>query len=259
MRRIMAYPLLAVGAMLSTLAVATPAQAHGYVSFPPSRQALCAQGRVADCGPIQFEPQSVEGPKGLKSCNAGLGQFSALNDDSRPWPATSVGNSVTFSWILTARHRTTTWQYFIGNKMVAEFDDGNAIPQATVSHRVDLSGFSGRQKLLAVWNIGDTPMAFYSCVDLQVGGGGGQRPEPSTPPTSNPTTPPPGAPAPAPTATAPSTATPTRPGGTTWASWQNYRVNDVVTFEGRTYRCRQAHMSLDSWEPPATPALWLAS
>jgi chitin-binding protein len=28
---------------------------------------------------------------------------------------------------------------------------------------------SGRQKLLAIWNIADTANAFYSCVDLQVG------------------------------------------------------------------------------------------
>ncbi|SDZ29973.1 chitin-binding protein [Micromonospora pattaloongensis] len=255
MRRSIAYPLAAVGAMLSTLAVApTPAQAHGYVSFPPSRQALCAQGKVANCGPIQFEPQSVEGPKGLKSCNAGLAPFSVLNDDSRAWPATSVGTSVTFSWVLTARHRTTTWQYFIGDRMVAQFDDGNTIPQATVTHRVDLSGFSGRQKLLAVWNIGDTPMAFYSCVDLQIGGGAAPAPQqPAPAPTSRPSTPPPAAPAPAPT-----TAAPARPGGTAWAPRQNYRVDDVVAYEGRSYRCRQAHMSLESWEPTVTPALWLA-
>ncbi|MCW2641364.1 MAG: hypothetical protein JWP76_3670, partial [Dactylosporangium sp.] len=28
---------------------------------------------------------------------------------------------------------------------------------------------SGRQKVLAVWNIADTTNAFYSCIDLQVG------------------------------------------------------------------------------------------
>ncbi len=40
------------------------AYAHGFVSSPPSRQARCAQGAV-QCGAIKYEPQSVEGPKGL--------------------------------------------------------------------------------------------------------------------------------------------------------------------------------------------------
>ena len=83
MRRSIAYPLAALGAIGSTLVVATPALAHGYVSAPPSRQALCASGAVADCGQIQFEPQSVEGPKGLKSCDGGVAQFSVLSDNSR--------------------------------------------------------------------------------------------------------------------------------------------------------------------------------
>ncbi len=53
MRRSVAYPLVALGALASTLTVASPALAHGYVSAPPSRQALCASGAVANCGPIQ--------------------------------------------------------------------------------------------------------------------------------------------------------------------------------------------------------------
>src|SRR5215218_10134579 len=105
MRRSIAYPLAALGAIGSTLVVASPALAHGYVSSPPSRQALCASGAVANCGQIQFEPQSVEGPKGLKSCDGGIAGFSVLADESRNWPAKAVGGSVDFSWVLTARHR----------------------------------------------------------------------------------------------------------------------------------------------------------
>ena len=54
MRRRVTVPVLAAGAVVSSLAVAAPAQAHGYVSGPPSRQALCAQNRVPDCGPIKY-------------------------------------------------------------------------------------------------------------------------------------------------------------------------------------------------------------
>ncbi|MEU2662616.1 lytic polysaccharide monooxygenase [Micromonospora sp. DT46] len=245
MRRRITIPLVATGAVVSALAVAAPAQAHGYVSGPPSRQALCAQGRVPDCGQIKYEPQSVEGPKGLRSCHAGIAQFAVLNDDSRGWPATSVGSSVTFTWTNTARHATSNWEYFIGGTRVAVFNGGGQQPGATVSHTVNLGGHPGRQKVLAVWNIADTANAFYSCVDLQVGGGGNPSPTPS------PTGP---APSPTPTPTAAPT-TPPAPGGS-WTAGRAYQVGDQVTYGGLTYRCRQAHTAIPGWEPPHVPALW---
>ncbi|MEU6074359.1 lytic polysaccharide monooxygenase [Micromonospora sp. NPDC047074] len=243
MRRRITFPLMATGAVLSTLAVAAPAQAHGYVSGPPSRQALCAQGRVPDCGQIKYEPQSVEGPKGLRNCHAGIAHFAVLNDDSRGWPATSVGSTVTFTWTNTVLHATSNWEYFIGGTRVAVFDGGGRPPGYTVSHTVNLGGWSGRQKLLAVWNIGDTANAFYSCVDLQIGGGGGPSPTPSPTP-----------PAPTPTPSA-SPTNPPAPGGT-WTTGRAYQVGDQVTYGGLTYRCRQAHTAIPGWEPPNVPALW---
>jgi chitin-binding protein len=258
MRRILVYPLVTAAAVAAGLvATGSAASAHGYVSAPPSRQALCAQRAVADCGQIQFEPQSVEGPKGLRRCDGGLAQFSVLSDESRAWPARSVGGAVDFTWVFTARHRTANWEYFIGNTRVAVVDGGNAQPEAVVTHRINLSAFPGRRTVLAVWNIGDTPMAFYNCIDLNIGGGGGDpQPAPSTtPPTTPPTTTPTNPPAtqpPAPPATNPA------PGGAEWAANRAYRTGDEVTFKGATYRCRQAHTSLAGWEPsPFTLALWL--
>ncbi|MFI6272146.1 lytic polysaccharide monooxygenase [Micromonospora zamorensis] len=245
MRRRMTIPLVAAGAVAATLTVAAPAQAHGYVSAPPSRQALCAQGRVPDCGQIKYEPQSVEGPKGLRSCNAGIAQFAVLNDDSRGWPATSVGSSLTFTWVNTARHATSNWEYWIGNTRVGVVNGNNQQPGATVSHNVNLGGFSGRQKILAVWNISDTANAFYSCIDVQIGGGG-SNPTPTPTPTTSPT------PRPTPTATP---TTPPAPGGS-WTTGRAYQVGDQVTYGGATYRCRQAHTAIPGWEPPNVPALW---
>jgi chitin-binding protein len=175
-------------------------------------------------------------------CNGGGSRFAVLNDNSRSWPAASVGQSVTFNWVLTARHSTSTWEYFIGGRLLASFNDGGAQPGATKSHTVNLGGFSGRQTLLARWNIADTAMAFYSCVDLQIGGGG------STPPTTPPPTNPP---------TNPPTQPPTQPpAGGTWAAGTAYAVGSTVTYGGATYRCRQAHTAIAGWEPPAVPALW---
>jgi predicted carbohydrate-binding protein with CBM5 and CBM33 domain len=239
----------AVGAALAPVFVvalpAATASAHGYISSPPSRQANCASGRVPDCGQIVYEPQSVEGPKGLRSCNGGLSQFAVLNDESKGWPATSVGSTVTFNWVLTARHSTSTWEYYIGNTRIAVFDDGGKQPGATVSHTVSMGGFTGRQKVLAIWNIADTANAFYSCVDLQIGGGGTST-TPTPPPTS--TTKPP-------TSTSkPPTSTPA-PGGT-WTAGKAYAAGDVVTYGGSSYRCLQPHTAIAGWEPPNTPALW---
>jgi chitin-binding protein len=259
MRRSIAYPLVVLGALGSTLVGAAPALAHGYVSAPPSRQALCAAGTVTNCGQIQFEPQSVEGPKGLRSCDGGVAGFSVLADESRNWPAKAVGKNVTFTWVMTARHRTSNWEYFIGDKKIATVDGGNAQPGAVETHTVDLSAFPGRQRVLAVWNIGDTANAFYSCIDLNVGGSGSDS---GATPTSAPTTAPTAVPTTAPTTAAPTaaptTAAPPAGSGAEWAPGVTYRTGDEVSYQGKRYRCRQGHSSIRSWEPSIyTLALWL--
>ncbi|GAA2794735.1 lytic polysaccharide monooxygenase [Crossiella cryophila] len=238
LRRFLAMATAAIGITPFLLVVlpASSAFAHGYISSPPSRQAQCAQGTVP-CGPIKYEPQSVEGPKGLRSCSGGNAPFADLDDDGKGWRATSVGNSVTFTWTFTARHRTRDYEYYLNGQRVALVDGGNVQPPPTVSHTVNLGGATGRQKLLAIWNIGDTPMAFYACVDLQIGGGG----TPTTSPTTSTTT---------------RTTTTTPPPGGTWAANTAYQVGSQVTYNGSTYRCTLAHTSLPGWEPPNTPALW---
>ncbi|MFI7464349.1 M28 family peptidase [Nonomuraea sp. NPDC049646] len=44
--------------------------------------------------------------------------------------------------------------------------------------------------------------------------------------------------------------------GTTWTAYKSYTAGDVVTYQGVSYRCLQAHTSLPGWEPPNVPALW---
>lgn len=41
-----------------------------------------------------------------------------------------------------------------------------------------------------------------------------------------------------------------------WAVGVAYKVNDVVTYQGKQYRCLQAHTSQAGWTPTAVPALW---
>jgi chitodextrinase len=44
---------------------------------------------------------------------------------------------------------------------------------------------------------------------------------------------------------------------TEWKANTSYAKGDLVTFEGITYQCRQAHRSAVGQEPPRTPALWM--
>ena len=254
MRRRFTLPALTVAAVGGSLLVAvSPASAHGYISSPPSRQAHCASGAVTGCGDIAYEPQSVEQPKGSMQCNGGGSRFAVLNDNAKGWPAANVGTSVTFNWVLTARHRTSTWEYFVGNTRVASFDDNGAQPGATKSHTVSLAGFSGRQTVLARWNVADTINAFYSCVDVNIGGGP-VNPAPAPTATTSPTP----APTVTPTRPTPTPTTTSPPGTTSWAAGTAYRAGDRVTYNGAAYQCRQAHTALAGWEPPHTAALWAA-
>lgn len=70
---------------------------------------------------------------------------------------------------LTAWRATCTWQYFAGGQKIAEFNNNGAQPGATVTHQVSFGGLTGKQKILAVWNIVDTANAFYACIDVNVG------------------------------------------------------------------------------------------
>lgn len=185
------------GVVALSLSVLTAgvANAHGYTNSPPSRQALCANGTVQDCGAIQWEPQSVEGPGGFPEagpqdgniCSGGNGRFHELDDPrGGDWPTTDVGQSVSIMWTNSARHATANWRYYVTKPGVdlsshalkrSDFQltpfltvDGNGQqPPATVTHDGTLpDGTHGKQVILGVWEVADTANAFYSCMDVNV-------------------------------------------------------------------------------------------
>jgi len=175
------------------LLTAVPAFAHGYTTSPPSRSYRCAQHQVADCGSIQYEPQSVEGPKGFPQagppdghiCSANHGEFAQLDEPrGGTWPAAAVtgGASYAFTWTFTAIHATTSFRYFVTK---AGYDPARPLTRAAldstpflqvnyngqrppnpVTHRGTLPARHGRQLIVAVWDIDDTANAFYSCADV---------------------------------------------------------------------------------------------
>ncbi|MEK8227268.1 lytic polysaccharide monooxygenase [Oerskovia sp. M15] len=163
--------VLGATAIVAPVVLAPAASAHGWVTSPPSRQDSCATGAVSfDCGGLAYEPQSVEAPHGSLQCSGGSA-YAILDDDSKPWPRTTVASSVKFQWKLTANHSTSTWEYFVDGKLHQTFSQGGAQPPKDISHTLTNLP-AGNHTVLARWNVSDTVNSFYNCVDLTVTGGG---------------------------------------------------------------------------------------
>ncbi|MCF1868802.1 MULTISPECIES: lytic polysaccharide monooxygenase [Enterobacterales] len=187
--------LLSSAGFIST-ALADVTLKHGYIDKPPSRAFLCSskgQNLNKNCGPVQYEPQSVEGLKGFPNdgpkdgeiASGGNAAFSALNEQSADrWHKVAMKSGEnTFKWTLTAKHSTASWKFFITkpewdmNKPLtrADFDltpfcqqdDNGKIPTATVELNCNIPERSGYQVILGVWNIADTANAFYQVIDAE--------------------------------------------------------------------------------------------
>ncbi|MFE0022166.1 lytic polysaccharide monooxygenase [Amycolatopsis sp. NPDC059021] len=193
-KRLLGLASLTAAVLALPVVFAGVAWGHGYTTTPVSRAYNCKTGAAKNCGQIQYEPQSVEGPKGFPSrgpadgkiCSAGLSQFGQLNDQRNgSWPASKLtsGADYTFKWTLTAAHATTNFRYFVTKDgwnpnapltraqlepqpfLTVPF--GGKRPPNAVSHNGKLpSGKSGRHMILSVWDIADTGNAFYQCADV---------------------------------------------------------------------------------------------
>ncbi|KID32159.1 lytic polysaccharide monooxygenase auxiliary activity family 9 protein [Prauserella rugosa] len=193
-RRRAAVAAAALIPLAAPFALTGTASAHGYTQNPTSRQLHCSEGAVTECGPIQYEPQSVEGPKGFPEagpadgtlCAGGNEQFAQLDDPAKDWPTTPLpaGTDYEFTWELTAAHATTTFRYFVTkdgwdpsepitrDQLEAEpfltVDLEGQRPPFTVTHEGTLpEGKSGHHVVFAVWDVADTANAFYACSDVE--------------------------------------------------------------------------------------------
>ncbi|GHE61238.1 chitin-binding protein [Streptomyces longispororuber] len=198
MRKKMSAAMLGMATVGAFVLSTGGASSHGYTDLPASRQINCAKGVVTGCGSIQYEPQSVEGPKGFpaggpadgKICSAGIAGFSSLDKPTKPnggaWPTTKVsaGQNYSFRWQFTARHRTTDFRYYITKPGWNESQPitraaldtqpfltvpyNSQQPPATLSHSGTIpGGRSGHHVIVAVWTVADTANAFYACSDVQ--------------------------------------------------------------------------------------------
>ena len=180
------------------LVIASPALAHGYVNGPESRAYLCKTGANVNCGGVQYEPQSLEGPKGFPAGGPADGQIASAGglfggtldeQSSTRWSKTDIPSGpLLIDWTYTAPHSTDKWHYYMTkpgwnpNDQLDRSDlellttvqhDGskaNTNPDHVIDVPADRTGY---HIILAVWDIADTVNAFYDVIDVNVTGEGG--------------------------------------------------------------------------------------
>lgn len=267
-------------ALLSTLLPASPAGAHGSMSGPASRVYTCwkegpespdseaCKAAVAAGGTqamydwnevslIDVDGRHRERIPDGKLCSAGREKFRGLDLARADWPAQRVSaGSLTVTLHLTAPHAGSDFEFYVTRggwsptqplrwgDLVALQSWRNINPISNQTFTLNLPSRSGRHILYMIWQrVAYSDEAFYSCSDIDFGGGSAPPPSPTPTPTASPTS----SPDPSPTSQPPSGA---------WTAGTAYQVGDRVTYGGQLYQCRQAHTALQGWEPPNTPALW---
>ncbi|MFF8865456.1 lytic polysaccharide monooxygenase [Streptomyces sp. NPDC015139] len=211
-RKAAAVAVLGTAPLALTALAAAPASAHGSMGDPVSRVSQCyAEGPESPKSAACRAAVTAGGAQALydwngirigdangrhqrlipdgRLCSAGNAEFKGLDLARADWPATSVhGGSYTFKYRVTAPHKGTFKVYltkpgYDPAKPLAWSALDLEHPVATVTDPTASGGFytfsgrlperSGRQLLYAVWQRSDSPEAFYSCSDVDFGGGTG--------------------------------------------------------------------------------------
>jgi predicted carbohydrate-binding protein with CBM5 and CBM33 domain len=263
--------------MVTVLANSAPAAAHGTMSDPPSRVYVCknegpespdseaCRAAVAVAGTQAFydwnEVSLLDAggrhreiiPDG-QLCSAGRAKYRGLDLQRADWPAKQVSpGAFTLTYHASAPHANSNFEFYITREgwhpsMPLRWSDlvhlqtfNNQNPATFTQWTINLPQRTGRQLIYSIWQrVVGSAEAFYTCSDVDFGGG------PTTPP---PTNPPPANPPPAPPPSTP-------PGGGTWAAGTAYSAGDTVSYNGAAYVCLQSHTAIAGWEPPNTAALW---
>jgi len=273
-----AIAALAAAPLVVLVLPSSPASGHGTMSNPASRvytcwkegpespdSAACKAAVAAGGTQALYDWNEVSlleaggNHQGLipdgKLCSAGRDKYRGLDLPRTDWPAKSIsaGNQ-TLTYHATAPHLYGKFTFYITKAgwspttplrwgdlvQIAEYTQNNP----SFSWNVNVPSRSGRHIIYSIWQrFNGSNEAFYTCSDVNFGGGN-PNPEPTA--TATPT----------PTPTPPPTTAPPQPGGT-WQAYTAYAVGAQVTYAGLAYQCRQAHTSLPGWEPPNTAALWL--
>lgn len=196
---------LALFSFFVLLSIPQQALAHGYVSTPVSRG---YQGKLDSqilgwtqahqmYGNVISNPQSLEYLKGfpeagpsdgrIASAEGGLGQIADFVLDQQGadrWKKqTLTTGNLDIQWTYTALHRTTKWHYYITKpgwdpnqpltrdafEKISEIRHDGSLPTAGEIHSVQIpEDRIGYHVILAIWDIDDTPNAFYNVIDANI-------------------------------------------------------------------------------------------
>ncbi|PZD96501.1 chitin-binding protein [Paenibacillus sambharensis] len=235
--------VLTAGAMFMVIAcsllLADRASAHGWVEN--SRSDLCYDKVNKNCGPVMYEPWSIEGRGDFPEIGVpdgqiagGGGAFPALDEQTQDrWTKIDMkGGPHTFRWDMVANHSTNTWDYYITRKgwdpnsplkredleLFCRYEDHGALPPMKVYNDCFIpNDREGYYVIVAVWDIFDTVNAFYQVIDVNL-----------TIDPSQPTVPAPGFP-----------GDPDRFGDIPqWVSIRPYLEGEVVLHKGKVWKAR---------------------
>lgn len=200
------------------IGMATNASAHGYVSSPPSRayqsqldaQSLSWDAGLAAFGNVISQPQGLEAPKGYPTLGPLDGSIASANgvldggnigsnkldiQNSSQWTKQEIKTGInSFTWTYTATHPSTKWHYYMTKKgwdvnaplnrdemeLIGTIQHDGSQAENNPTHKVDVpTDRSGYNVILAVWDVADTPNAFYQVIDVNVSDNGTTPTEPS--------------------------------------------------------------------------------
>ncbi|GHC32252.1 lytic polysaccharide monooxygenase [Streptomyces cinnamoneus] len=201
--------LLGLTPLALTALTAGPAEAHGSMTDPVSRVSACfAEGpehpRSAACKAMvaaagtqplyDWNEVNIGDAAGRhrqiipdgKLCSAGRDKYKGLDMARADWPGTKLASGKhTFRYRATAPHRGTFELYITKDgydpKKPLKWSDLEAKPFAKVTDPTLRNGSyvfdgtvpkkSGRHLVYSIWQRSDSPEAFYTCSDVDLGGG----------------------------------------------------------------------------------------
>jgi predicted carbohydrate-binding protein with CBM5 and CBM33 domain len=175
-------------------AAAPAAWSHGYIGGSSSQLiARAAMPGNTGLGAVQYEPQSIEGPKGFPAqgpadgtlASGGNTRFSELDQQSSTrWVKNQVTtDQVKVSWNYTAFHATTKWEYYITKQgwnqnaplsrssleLIETVPGNGAAPVQGVQHTLNIpADRTGYHVIYAVWVVDNTSNAFYNAIDVNI-------------------------------------------------------------------------------------------
>lgn len=196
--------LLGLGLILATTGLTTLSSvnvfAHGYVQSPISRayqgnidKGKDYDGAIAKYGIAANEPQSLEAPKGFPKTGPADGKIASANgakgfeldqQTATFWKKQDITAGPTnFTWNYTQSHPTAKWHYYITKngwdqnkpltrselQLIGEVNGNGEDAKETPTQTINIpSDHIGYHVILAVWDIANTPNAFYNVIDANI-------------------------------------------------------------------------------------------